>query len=101
MNLSVGWEGHGISTRLALNHKSPYLLEVGSIFDASKDLLVDTQNQVDFSLRYQIDKRWQLSFEALNLGNANYYVYQADKARNAQYEQYGRSYKLGLKVAVF
>ena len=101
VNLSVGWEGHGISTRLALNHKSPYLLEVGSIFDASKDLLVDTQNQVDFSLRYQIDKRWQLSFEALNLGNANYYVYQADKARNAQYEQYGRSYKLGLKVAVF
>ena len=56
---------------------------------------------MDFSLRYQIDKRWQLSFEALNLGNANYYVYQADKARNAQYEQYGRSYKLGLKVAVF
>ena len=101
VNLSVGWEGHGISTRLALNHKSPYLLEVGSIFDASKDLLVDTQNQVDFSLRYQIDKRWQLSFEALNLGNANYYVYQADKARNAQYEQYGRSYKLGLKVAVY
>lgn len=101
VNLSVGWEGHGLSTRLALNHKSPYLLEVGSIFDASKDLLVDTQNQVDFSLRYQIDKRWQVSFEALNLGNAAYYVYQADKARNAQYEQYGRSYKLGLKVAVF
>ncbi len=101
VNLSVGWEGHGISTRVALSHKSPYLLEVGSIFDARKDLLVDTQNQVDFSLRYQIDKRWQVSFEALNLGNAHYYVYQADQARNAQYEQYGRSYKLGLKVAVF
>ena len=100
VNLSLGWEGHGISTRLALNHKSPYLLEVGNILDASKDLMVDTQNQVDFSLRYQIDKRWQLSFEALNLGNASYYVYQADKARNAQFEQYGRSYKLGLKVAV-
>ncbi|MES2581448.1 MAG: TonB-dependent receptor [Pseudomonadota bacterium] len=101
VNLSVGWEGHGISTRVALNHKSPYLFEVGSIFDASKDLMVDTQNQVDFSLRYQIGKRWQVSFEALNLGNASYYVYQADKARNAQYEQYGRSYKLGLKVAVY
>lgn len=101
VNLSVGWEGRGLSTRLALNHKSPYLLEVGSVFDAHKDLYVDTQNQVDFSLHYQIDKRWQISFEALNLGNAAYYVYQADKARNAQYEQYGRSYKIGLKVAVF
>lgn len=101
LNLSLGWEGHGLSTRLALNHKSPYLLEVGDVFDAARDLKVDSQKQVDFSLRYQLNARLELSFEALNLANARYYVYQADKARNAQYEQYGRSFKLGLKAAVF
>ncbi|MGN6828659.1 TonB-dependent receptor [Paucibacter sp. M5-1] len=101
LNLSLGWEGQGWSTRLALNHKSPYLLEVGDVFDAGKDLKVDRQNQLDFSLRYQIARRWQLSLEALNLTNERYYVYQADnKARNAQYEQYGRSIKLGVKLAL-
>ncbi|MDN3543153.1 TonB-dependent receptor [Kinneretia asaccharophila] len=101
LNLSLGWEGHGLSTRLALNHKSPYLLEVGDVFDAARDLKVDSQKQVDFSLRYQLNPRVELSFEALNLANAKYYVYQADKARNAQFEQYGRSIKIGVKAAVF
>ena len=101
LNLSLGWEGHGLSTRLALNYKSPYLLEVGDVLDADKDLKVDSQKQLDFALRYQLSQRVELSFEALNLANARYYVYQADKARNAQYEQYGRSFKIGVKVAVF
>jgi TonB-dependent receptor len=101
VNLSLGWEGHGVSTRLALNHKSAYLLEVGDVFDADKDLKVDAQSQLDFGIRYQLSKRLELSFEALNLANARYYVYQSERARNAQYEQYGRSYKLGLKLAVF
>lgn len=101
VNLSLGWEGHGLSTRLALNRKSPYLLEVGDVFDADKDLKVDSQKQLDFALRYQLNRRVELSFEALNLANAKYYVYQADKARNAQYEQYGRSFKIGVKAALF
>lgn len=101
LNLSLGWEGQGLSTRLALNYKSPYLLEVGDVFDASRDLKVDAQKQLDFALRYQLNPRVSLSFEALNLANARYYVYQADKARNAQYEQYGRSLKLTAKMAVF
>lgn len=101
VNLSLGWEGQGISARLALNHKSPYLLEVGDLFNPDKDLWVDTQNQVDFSLRYPLGKRLELSFEALNLANARYYVYQASKARNAQYEQYGRAFKVGVKLMMF
>lgn len=100
-NLSLGWEGHGFNTRLALNHKSPYLLEVGNVFDADGDLKVDAQTQVDFALRYQWSRGVELSFEALNLNNARYYVYQARPSRNAQYEQYGRSYKINLKLAVF
>ena len=101
VNLSLGWEGQGLSARIALNHKSPYLLEVGDVLDAGRDRLVAAQNQIDFSLRYQIDRRWQLSLEALNLGNERYYVYQERRWRNVQLEQYGRSLKLGLKLAVY
>ncbi len=100
INLSVGWEGQGLSTRLALNHKSPYLLEVGDVLDAAQDRYVDTQNQLDFSMSLQLDKRWTLSLEALNLSNERYYVYQGSQARNAQYEQYGRSIKVGVKLAL-
>lgn len=102
MNLMLGYEHGAISTRLALNYKSPYLLELGSdILRADQDRIVDTQKQVDFSLSYQLNKRFQLVFEATNLNNEKYYVYQGSPQYNAQYEQYGRTYKVSLKASVF
>lgn len=101
VNLSLGWEGGGLSTRLALNQQSSYLLEVGDVFDAAKDLRVDGQRRLDFSLKYAVNKQLELSVEAANLTNQAYYVYQASPDRNAQYERYGRSVKLGLKWSLF
>ncbi|MFG6428563.1 TonB-dependent receptor [Roseateles sp. LYH14W] len=100
-NLSLGWEGRGINTRLALNQQSSYLIEVGSVFDPAKDLRVDGQKRLDFSLKYAVSKQLELSFEAANLTNQAYYVYQATPAQNAQYERYGRSFKLGMKWSLF
>ncbi|MCV2367948.1 TonB-dependent receptor [Roseateles oligotrophus] len=101
LNFSLGWEGYGLSTRLAANYKSAYLLEVGDVLNPAKDMWVDAQTQLDFSLRYDITPKLQISFEALNLSDQPYYVYAGRSALNSQYEQYGRSYKLGLKLAVF
>lgn len=100
-NLSLGWEGQGFSTRLAMNQQSSYLIEVGSVFDPAKDLRVEGQKQLDFSLKYAPSARLEFSFEAANLGNQAYYVYQATPAQNAQYERYGRSFKLGVKWSLF
>jgi TonB-dependent receptor len=101
-NLMLGYEGGNVSTRVALNYKSPYLLELGAdVLDPMQDRVVDTQKQIDFSLSWQFAKRWALSFEASNLNNEKYYVYQGDKNHNAQYEQYGRTYKVGLKASLF
>jgi TonB-dependent receptor len=98
-NLMLGYEDGAISTRLALNYKSPYLLELGAdILAADQDRMVDTQKQIDFSIAYQINRRYQIVFEANNLNNEIYYVYQGAKALNAQYEQYGRTYKASLKI---
>ena len=102
LNLMLGYEQGPLSTRIAVNYKSPYLLEMGDdILDGSQDRIVDAQKQVDFSLSYQLSKQVQLNFEAANLNNEKYYVYLGDKAYNAQYEQYGRTYKLSLKVSLF
>lgn len=102
MNLMLGYEAGTVSTRIALNYKSPYLLELGTdILNSAQDRIVDTQKQVDFSLSWQLSKGIQLSFDVANLNNEKYYVYQGVKTHNAQYEQYGRTYKLGLKASVF
>jgi TonB-dependent receptor len=101
-NLMLGYEAGPISTRVALNYKSPYLLELGAdVLDPLQDRVVDTQKQVDFSLQWQLTKRVALAFEAANLNNEKYYVYQGVKGHNAQYEQYGRTYKIGLKASLF
>ncbi len=102
VNLMVGYEKGPVSTRLAWNHKSAYLLEVGSdILNATQDRYVDGQRQLDFSFALQLNKQLQLVFEGANLNNEKYYVYQGARQYNAQYEQYGRTYKLTLKASVF
>ncbi len=101
-NLMLGYEAGPLSTRIAVNYKSPYLLELGGdVNDPLQDHVVDTQKQVDFSLAWQLGKRWQLSFDAANLNNETYYVYQGVKGHNVQYERYGRTYKIGLKASLF
>lgn len=100
-NLMVGYETGPWSVRLAANHKSKYLLEVADLADKRYDLYVDGQTQYDFSARYNLGKRVQIVFEALNLGDEKYYVYTGRGGLNGQYESYGRTYKLGIKVATF
>jgi TonB-dependent receptor len=96
-NLSLGYEKGPASTRLAVNYKSPYLLALGAdILDSSADQIVDAQRQFDFSFKLQFDKAVQLSFEAINITNQAYYVYQGSRPYNVQYERYGRTYRLGL-----
>ena len=102
MNLMLGYEAGPVSTRLALNIKSPYLLEMGGdILDQTQDHIVDSQKQLDFSLSYQINKQFQVVFEAANLNNEKYYVYQGTKQYNVQNEQYGRTFKVSLKASAF
>lgn len=105
-NLMLGYESGPkerlFSARLALNYKSAYLLEVGSdIMNAAQDRYVAPQKQLDLSLSYQFHPRWQIVFEASNLNNEKYYVYQGSKPYNAQFEQYGRSFAINLKASIF
>lgn len=95
-NLMVGYESGPWSTRIALNHKSPYLYEIGGAEDGSQDVYVDKQTHVDFAFSYRITPKTMLNFQAANITNEKFYAYSGRKAFNYQYEQYGRSYKLGV-----
>jgi len=96
-NLMLGYEDGPLSTRIAANMKSRYLLQTGAdVLDASLDNWVDSQTQYDFSLRYQLTRRVKLGVEVLNITRERYYVYLGSKAFNVQNEQYGRTFRLSL-----
>lgn len=100
-NLMLGWENDKLSLRLSANYKSDYLYEVAPVGDRQHDLHVDAQTFVDFSARYFLTKELQLSFEAQNLTDEHYYVYTGSRSYNAQYEEYGPTYSLGLTFTHF
>ncbi len=100
-NLMLGWENDRLSLRLSANYKSDYLAEVAAVDDRMHDLYADAQLFVDFSARYFLTRNLQLSFEAQNLTDESYFVYTGRNAYNAQYEEYGPTYKLGLTLTHF
>ncbi|BDZ75333.1 TonB-dependent receptor [Methylophaga marina] len=100
-NLMVGWENDKLSMRLSANYKSSYLSEVAGIDDKEHDQYVDSQLFLDFSTSYFVTKNAQITLEAKNLTDEEYYVYTGSSAYNAQYEEYGPSIKLGFTLTNF
>lgn len=95
-NLTVGWENERVSLRLAGNYKSGYLEEISSLDAPQEDRYVDDSLYLDFSARYYMTDQLQVNVEALNLTDEVYYAYIGKERFNAQYEEYGPTYKLGL-----
>jgi TonB-dependent receptor len=100
-NLMVGWENDVFNMRLAANYKSEYLAEVSGIEDDAYDLYADEQMFLDFKAGYFITPNLQVTLEALNLTDESYFVYTGRSKYNAQYEEYGPTYKLGLTLTHF
>lgn len=97
-NLSLGYETDTISLRLAANYKSKYLAEVGDVTDAAYDVYSDDHLQLDFTGKWTIRRGMQLYFNVINLSDEPYYAYTGRKPYNFQYEQYGRTFVLGVQI---
>jgi len=100
-NLTLGWENDRLSLRLSANYKSDYLNEVGDPLDSRQDLEVDDQLFIDFSASYFLRDGLQVYFEAQNLTDESYYVYSGNRSYNAQYEEYGPTFTLGVRLSRF
>jgi len=53
------------------------------------------------SAHYFLTDNLQLFAEAQNITDERYYVYTGDRSYNAQYEEYGPTYKIGLSLTHF
>ncbi|MBO9493532.1 TonB-dependent receptor [Thalassotalea sp. G20_0] len=100
-NVELGYDMDRFSLRLAANYKSHYLDEITRVSDSRYDLYVDDHTQIDLTSRYQVDDQVQVFFQVTNLNDAAFYKYTGSSAYNAQYEAYGRTYKLGLTLSNF
>ena len=94
----IGYEKHGLSTRVAAVYRSEYLDSIGK--GRAFDIYVAPNTQLDFSLDYKFTSRVSLYFEAQNLLDKPLELYQGARSRTLQMEEYGRTYALGLKVAL-
>lgn len=99
-NLMLGYEDERLSLRIAANHKSEYLDEI-NLEGSSGDIHQSSQTQVDFNAAYQLDEGLKVRFKAANLTDEPYYTYQGKEKYNAQYEDYGPTYTLGLSFTNF
>lgn len=100
-NLTLGWENSKFGMRVAANYQSDYLSEVGDVLDKRYDYRVDDQLFIDLSAHYFLTDNLQLFAEAQNITDESYYVYTGDRSYNAQYEEYGPTYKIGLSLTHF
>jgi len=94
----LGYEKAGFSTRLAAVYRSEYLDTLGD--SRAYDIFVAPNTQLDFSLDYKITDHVSVYLEAQNLLDKPLELYQGVRSRTLQNEEYGRTYALGLKVAL-
>lgn len=91
-NITVGYEDNQWSLRLTMTHKSENLEEI----DGDMLLMEDSHQQVDFSGKYYISQNMHLYLNAINITDEPFYAYFNQRSRNAQYEEYGRTFELGF-----
>ncbi|MNV82805.1 TonB dependent receptor [compost metagenome] len=94
----IGYEKAGFSTRVAAVYRSEYLDSLGD--SRAYDIYVAPNTQLDFSMDYKITSNVSVYFEAQNLLDKPLELYQGVRSRTLQNEEYGRTYALGLKVAL-
>lgn len=97
VNGAVGWENELFYLRLAATYRDDALQGFEELDDPDFDVFQDAHTQVDFAAKWNITPELQLSFAAINVTDEPFYTYFGTRTFNAQFEEYGRSYTLGLR----
>lgn len=93
-NLYLGYEGQRLSARLSYSYRGEYLEDIGD--SRAFDIYVAESNQLDLVVGYRIADAYEIRFEAANLTDDPLELYQGSSGNVFQFEEYGRTYSLGL-----
>ena len=99
LNGALGWESNALGVRFAATYRDEALMGFEELDDPAFDVFQDTHLQLDLSAKWNITDELQLSVAAINLTDEPFYTYFGSRQFNAQYEEYGRTYSIGLRYA--
>lgn len=93
-NASLYYEKHGISARISYQWRSDWFDSLGGF--GSGESRKGYEN-LDLSVRYQVNDNFTLFADASNLTNAIYLAYEGSDARPTEVEQIGSRYMFGFR----
>ncbi len=99
-NFVVGYENYGWSIRLSSAYIGKRVAEI-NLEDQSNDLYEDGHHQIDLTVKYDFNEHLQVYFNAMNLREEPNYRYYGRPRYNAQYDEIGRSFVLGIAYRSF
>jgi len=104
-NVQAIYEKYGLTMRLAYQYRTPWGQSVGSyrvvngavVPTDNGDIYWDSDEEVDFSARYQVNSNIEVFFDASNLTNAGARRYGDQKQYPIEYEKFGPRYVAGVR----
>jgi TonB-dependent receptor len=97
-NVSLGYEKHGFSARIAASYRDRILDEVGDPEDSAFDVYIDDHIQLDLTASYKLTPRMQVFVQGSNLNDRPLYSYSGRRSVNVQYEEYGPTWTAGFRM---
>ena len=99
-NLILGYEKGPLSLRLSGTFTGERLEELVEPDDALFDRYQSDHFQVDFAGTWDLTERWQLSAEVVNINDEPFYANFGRNDRfNSQFEEYGRTFTIGVRYS--
>jgi len=97
-NLILGYEKGPLSMRLSSTFTGERLEELVEPDDPLFDRYQSDHFQMDFAAFYDVTESWQVQLELVNINDEPFYAnFGRDDRFNSQFEQYGRTYALGIR----
>lgn len=104
-NLQATYEKYGLSVRLAYQYRTPWGESVGAyrvinggVYAVDNgDIFWDADEEIDLSIRYQVNKNWELFFDGVNLGDMGARRYGDKERYPIEFEKFGPRYIGGFR----
>jgi TonB-dependent receptor len=104
-NLQATYEKYGLSVRLAYQYRTPWGESVGAyrvinggVYAVDDgDIFWDADEEIDLSVRYQVNKNWEVFFDGVNLGDMGARRYGDQKRYPIEFEKFGPRYIGGFR----
>jgi TonB-dependent receptor len=104
-NVQFTYEKYGLSLRLAYQYRTPWGQSIGAyrtingaLYPVDNgDIFWDSDEELDFSARYQINQNIEAYFDAVNLTNAGARRYAHDSQHTIEYEKFGPRFIGGVR----